>query len=291
MSKTSASTATIAAAPTVITGPTPTITGTAKVGSKLTAVAGTWQPAPVTNTYKWYSDGALISGATASTYTTKSASLGKSITVRVVGAKSGFTSVGQTSEPVVIASGTFTAGTPKISGTAAVGVTLTAANGTWSPTTSATFTYQWMQKADGAEAATAISGATKSTYAVASAYQGSAISVTVTATRPGFTTESATSAPTAAVLGKLTAPTPKISGTAKVGKTLIAKPGTWTAGTVLSYEWIRTKSGKSKVLSGTAKTYKITSSSKGYTIKVRVTGTLEGYRTVKPTSKATAKIT
>ena len=291
VTKTSAATAAVAAAPLVLTSATPTISGTPKVASKLTAVPGAWAPTPVAFKYQWYVDGAAISGATASTYSLPSAQLGKSITVKVTGSKTGYTSVAKTSAAVVVAAATFTPGTPTISGTAAVGVKLTAAKGTWSPTTSATFSYQWLRTAVGSETAVAISGATASTYTVASAYKGQTISVKVTAKRTGFTTASATSAVTKAVLGKLTAPTPAVSGTAKVGKTLTAKVGTWTTGTVLTYEWLRTKSGVTKVIAGAkSKTYKLTSTSKAATIKVRVTGKLDGYRSSVVSSKATAKV-
>ena len=48
---------------------TPTVSGTAKVGSTLTAKAGTWAPAPVTLAYQWYRGSVRIAGATKSTYT------------------------------------------------------------------------------------------------------------------------------------------------------------------------------------------------------------------------------
>lgn len=62
---------------------TPTITGTAKVGRKLKAVPGTWEPAPDTFSYKWYRNGTTIKGATAKTYTLKKADKGKRISVKV----------------------------------------------------------------------------------------------------------------------------------------------------------------------------------------------------------------
>ncbi len=80
-----------------------TITGTAKVGSKLTANAGTWTPSTVTKTYQWKRNGVAISGATASTYTAKSADAGKVITVTVKGSKTGYTSVYKTSAGKTIA--------------------------------------------------------------------------------------------------------------------------------------------------------------------------------------------
>ena len=48
-----------------LNAPVPTITGTRKVGSNLSAVPGAWGPAPVTLAYRWYRSGTAISGATA----------------------------------------------------------------------------------------------------------------------------------------------------------------------------------------------------------------------------------
>ena len=73
-----------------LTAAAPMITGTARVGQTVTAVPGTWGPAPVSLTYRWQRDGATISGATGSTYTLGSADAGRSITVVVTGSKSGY---------------------------------------------------------------------------------------------------------------------------------------------------------------------------------------------------------
>jgi subtilisin family serine protease len=76
---------------------------------------------------------------------------------------------------------------PTISGTPAVGQTLTASPGTWS-VDGLTFAYQW-QKA-GAD----IVGATGATYQVADDDQGASIAVVVTASKDGLPSASATSA-------------------------------------------------------------------------------------------------
>ncbi|MCJ0875354.1 hypothetical protein [Streptomyces sp. AP-93] len=67
----------------------PSITGTAKVGSVLTANRGTWTPTPTSYAYKWYADGKLITGATRSTFTLTSAQRGKRITVKVTAYRTG----------------------------------------------------------------------------------------------------------------------------------------------------------------------------------------------------------
>lgn len=80
---------------------------------------------------------------------------------------------------------------PTITGTAQVGQTLTAANGTWSGTP--TYTRQW--KANGAP----ILGATAATYVPVAGDVGKTITVTVTATN-GRGWVAKTSAPTSAVI-------------------------------------------------------------------------------------------
>jgi hypothetical protein len=92
VSKSSAATTVIAAGALTAT-PTPTIGGTAKVGSLLTAKAGTWAPLPVTLTYQWKRNGVAISGANASTYKPAAADAGAKLTVSVKGSKTGYTSV------------------------------------------------------------------------------------------------------------------------------------------------------------------------------------------------------
>ena len=230
---TKASAATAVVVPGTLTGATPTITGTAQVGATLTADAGSWGPAPVGLTYQWKSNGAAISGATATTLVVPAASLGQIITVTVTGTKTGYTTASQTSAATAaVVAGVLTSSTPTITGTAQVGATLTADAGSWGPAPVG-LTYQW--KSNGA----AISGATATTLVVPAASLGQIITVTVTGTKTGYTTASQTSAATAAVVpGTLTGPTPTIAGTAAVGATLTATPGTWAPAPVtLSYQW------------------------------------------------------
>lgn len=78
--------------------PKPKITGTAKVGKKLTAKPGTWKPSKVALTYQWYAKGAAIQGATSKSYKLTKSEKGKKITVTVSGAKAGYASVARTSK-------------------------------------------------------------------------------------------------------------------------------------------------------------------------------------------------
>ena len=85
-----------------------------------------------------------------------------------------------------------------------------------------------------------------------------------------------------------TAPAPKISGTAKVGKTLKAEAGTWKpSGAKLSYQWYR---GSAKISGATKSSYELTSKDRGKKIKVKVTATKSGYLSAGKTSKSTATV-
>lgn len=85
--------------------------------------------------------------------------------------------------------GCLAAGTPSISGTAAVGSTLTAQAGAWTPGTS--FTYAWTVNGSAAGSG--------STFAVTAAHVGKRIAVNVTGSRTGYVTASAASSSTGAV--------------------------------------------------------------------------------------------
>lgn len=73
------------------TAPRPTFTGTARVGSVLTATTPAWSPA-ARLTYRWYADGRAIKGATSATHRLTTAERGRTVRVVVTGTRAGFTS-------------------------------------------------------------------------------------------------------------------------------------------------------------------------------------------------------
>ncbi|MDN6487037.1 MAG: hypothetical protein L0K34_06080, partial [Ancrocorticia sp.] len=158
---------------------------------------------------------------------------------------------------------TLESATPEIAGTAKCGQTLTAYPGEW--TSGTEFTYQWYRNG------TAIAGATATTYKLTAADTGTAITVTVTGAKDGYTSISATSASTSKIAtATLKTATPEISGTAKFGQTLSAKPGTWTSNTKFAFQWYR----NGKAISGAKSAkYKLTAADSGKQITVKVTGT------------------
>ncbi len=262
------------------------ITGTAQVGVKLTAdLSGIVDLDGVTNAtprYQWQADGVDIPGETLNCYTPDDADEGKTISVRVTftddaGHEETLTSAATAAveaRPNRSATGALT-----IIGTARVGELLTAdvseiadADGL----DKAAFAYQW--QAD----STDLSGATDSSYTLATSDEGKAISVTVSFTDGGGNEESLTSAATGAVEAKSNSPAtgqPAISGTALVGETLTAD----TYGVAdedgldsvsYSYQWISNDgSADSEIGGATGSTYILASDDVGKTIKVRVSFT------------------
>ncbi|MCW2768857.1 MAG: hypothetical protein JWR27_290 [Aeromicrobium sp.] len=168
---------------------------------------------------------------------------------------------------------------PTISGTKAVGRTVSAVAGTW--TRGTTFAYDW--RLDNVS-----TGQRGSTYAIPASAVGKKLTVKVTGTKAGYAAVTTESAASTVAKGTLATRTPTISGTAKVGKTLTATAGTWTSGTALTYRWY--VGSKAITQSSTSRTYKIAAAYKGKKLTVEVTGAKAGYTTVTKTSSASKAI-
>ena len=169
-------------------------------------------------------------------------------------------------------------GAPRITGTARVGETLTAGTSAIADAeglTNVAYTYQWL--ADDAD----ISGATRSTYTLATAAEGKAIKVRVSFTDDGGNDETLTSAATAAVAAANTPATgaPTIGGIVQVGQTLTADVSGVTDADGLtnasfSYQWIRNDGTTDTDIQGaTSSIHTLSDADQGKTIKVRVSFT------------------
>lgn len=177
----------------VVTAGTPTITGTAKVGNRLTANPGTWSPSGVTFTYQWSADGKPITGATGSSFLLNGSQTGLQLTVTVTGSAHGFQPSRAASAPTArVAPGTLTSKVPTIKGTARVSARLIAIPGTWGPAP-VTLRYQWYASGR------AITGATHSTFTPTRAQIGKHVTVKVTGYKVGYVPASRTSRATSAV--------------------------------------------------------------------------------------------
>ena len=168
---------------------------------------------------------------------------------------------------------------PTITGTASVGQTLTAENGTWtnSPTT---YQYQWLRCGATGESCVGIPGATAKTYLVVAADRGHTLRVRVTAVNADGAVN-ARSAQTAVVGPNSGAPQnqtrPTITGDTTVGELLTADPGTWSnSPTSYAYQWQRCDFDASvcfDVGGATNKAYGVRDADVGYRLAVVVTAT------------------
>ena len=256
----------------------PTITGTVQVGFTVTAEAGDWTPSSIDLAYQWLRDGEPILGAVKPEYDVTSDDFEHVLSVTVTGSRENYETVSLTSaETAPVEGAALTPFKPSISGKGTVGATLTAHAPAWGPVPVA-LSYQWLS--DGED----IAGATALTYKVAAADAGKLITFELTGSKAGYKTSSKVSAPIAIGNVFTATPTPKISGTVKVGKKLTAKAGTWgPAPVTLKYQW--KLNGKS-ITGATKSTYTLKKAQKGKSITVTVTGSKSGYTSVAKTSSA-----
>ena len=183
------------AAPPSNTAP-PTISGTAKAGSTLTANDGAWANSPTSFTYQWQrcaSDGRAcgdITAGTSKTYVPTTGDVGHALRVVVtaVNADGRTSAVSGPTDPVDSANGPSVTVKPALSGSAVIGGTLRVSNGSWSPTPNS-YGRQWQRcDSNGADCLN-IAGATGQTYGVRLADVGHRIRALVTArTSSGQTT-------------------------------------------------------------------------------------------------------
>ncbi|MBD0707202.1 MULTISPECIES: hypothetical protein [unclassified Streptomyces] len=193
-------TVTAVSAAVLVKGPAPKpvkapyVSGTARVGGKVTAAVGGWSPAPTSYAYQWRLNGAAVAGATGASYTPPATARGKKLTVTVTAHRTGHLSGTATSAAQTVGYGLAPKATraPYVSGTVKVGRTLTVNRGAWTPAPTS-YTYQWY--ANGR----AVAGATRATFTLGKAQRGARISVRVTALRTGHTTGTAWTRSTGAV--------------------------------------------------------------------------------------------
>ncbi len=271
---------------------TPSITGTASVGGTLNAAnTGTTDPDTgdgITLSYQWMSNGANITGATASSYILTSGEAHTTITLNVTANDNfgGTTGAFTTAGVAVSNSAPVNSGLPAISGGASVGGTLNTTNGTWTDADNDGLSYAYQWRADGID----IAGATASGYTLTSSEAHTTITVVVTASDGNGGSTPATSAGTAVAN---TAPVntllPAISGTAAVGNTLTASNGTWSDadndGLSYAYQW---RADGIDITGATASGHTLTSSEAHTTITVAVTASDGNGGSTPATSAGTA---
>jgi hypothetical protein len=174
------------AAPPANTTP-PSITGTPRVGETLTAQNGTWTNSPTAFQYQWQRCNASgngcvnIPGAVDRTYLLGTSDRGRTMRVRVTAVNADGAANARSAPTAVVAASTAPQNTarPTVEGTAQVGETLTAEEGSWtnSPTS---FAYRWQRCDLDAVQCADVSGATGKTYGVRTADLGFRLRVVVT---------------------------------------------------------------------------------------------------------------
>ena len=249
----------------------PKVTGTAKVGTVLTASAGTWTPSPTTLAYQWLANGAAVTGATATTFTPTTAQVGKQLTVRVTASGLGYPATTAYSTPTaaVLPGVLERLSEPQVAGPATVGQTLQGAPATWTPSPDHVG-YQWL--ADG----TALPGADAPTLDVGPGLVGKALSLQVTATKAGYPAAVATSA----ALDPVTpgtfevSSTPRVDGTARPGQVLRVVLPSIAPTSAVAVQWLR---NGVPVAGATGRTYQVGPTDLGTRLLARLLLTRNGY--------------
>ena len=250
----------------------PSLSGKPRVGVAVRAELAPGTPTAGLD-YQWLVDGAAVGGATAAAYTPVPADAGKQLQVRLSSRAQSVISRAATVEAAEFRA----ASRPGFRGTAAVGRTLTAITGRWSP--NPTFAYQWLLDDK------PIRGAIHPTLVVAPGHAGKAISLRITARRTGYVTRETTSNAVVIRKGSLKGPAPRITGKARVGETLHVLGGEWEPQPEFSYRWL--VGGRPVTDRGTGIAYKVRPKDRGRRVAVEVTARRAGYEPVVRSSAST----
>ncbi|WP_170295744.1 DUF4347 domain-containing protein [Azospirillum brasilense] len=276
----------------------PNVTGTATVGSSLSAGTGTWSDPDGDGrsfTYQWYraddsngTNAASISGATSSSYTLVAGDLSKYLRVVVTAndGKGGTQSATSAYSSQVAGAGNgapVNSVVPSVSGTATVGGSLSAGTGTWSDPDGDPlgYTYQWYRADDsnGTNAAS-ISGATSASYTLTSSDAHKYLRVKVTANDGNSNTTTAYSAYTSILnSAPVNSVAPTVTGTATVGNALSTTNGSWSDpdgdNRSFTYQWYRADDSNgtnaASISGATSASYTLTSSDAHKYLRVVVT--------------------
>lgn len=166
----------------------PAVSGTPRVGSRLTAAAGAWSPA-ASYTYQWYRGTRPIAGATDRTFVPAHRDRGGALRVKVTARRDGFVAGSVLSRPTTqVAAGRIRlTAPPTITGQAVVGTKLAVRPGSYG-TARPSARHQWLR--DGVP----IAGATSTTYRLGTRDLGRRLSVRVTLKATGYTAHTTTTA-------------------------------------------------------------------------------------------------
>lgn len=162
--------------PAVVTAGKVTVAGSVRVGSSLTAITSGWERDAALS-YQWFRSDSAIAGANSATYRLVADDLGRSVTVRVIGAVAGKVSVARVSDAATVAAGQLSAKPVKVKGWVIVGRTIRARVGSY--TAGSKVSYQWVSRGK------VIS--TSSSLRVPASARKAKITLRVTVSQPGYT--------------------------------------------------------------------------------------------------------
>ncbi len=189
----------------------PTIAGTPKQGSTLTASKGAWSGGPTSYSYQWQDCGGAGGncsnvGAASTTYKLGASDVGHTIRVVVTAGNTGGSTSATSNATAVVAAippppptPPVNTALPVVGGTVAVEGTLTASRGTWSGSPTG-YAYQWQDCDSSGNNCAAIGGASANTHKLTAGEVGHTVRVVVTATNSGGSTP-ASSAHTSVIPG------------------------------------------------------------------------------------------
>lgn len=248
-----------------------------RVGQALAFTGGEWEPSPSSFSYQWHRDGKVLTGETASYYVVTDADYGSVFSLALTASAPGYAPATETITYPRVCYPASAVAHPVLHGDNVSGSTLRVDGGPVN--TRMASTYQW--HLDGV----VIPGATGRTLTLSKSMVGKHVAPVVTGHMNGcadiIRTLAATPPRTAL------AATPVVKGTAKVGRTLSVKRGTWTAGTRFHYRWYA--NGKA-IRGANGASLKLTASMRGKRITIAVTGSKSGYSTATQTSTSTARV-
>jgi hypothetical protein len=258
-----------------------TISGVPARQQALRANMPVWNDYPTAFAYQWLrcdadGDNCLeIPHATTAGYVLAKADEGTTIRVRQTGTNS--TGSGMTtSDPTALIAAVppVPGAAPAVTGTTVVGGTLSSTRGGWTTSPDTTYAYGW-ERCDAAGAnCVPIAGANGSTYRLVSADVDATLRSVITATNADASgvLRSAVSAKVKPAPPSVN-PVPKLTGAATVGQTLTSTTGAWSGitGTVTTTFW-RCAASCTAIVTGTTRTYTLTSADAGFRIRVSVTG-------------------